>query len=98
MQAAVGEVLRDAGISVLPEFRLGAEDRVDFWCWNLGVAVECKVDGSPTEVLRQLTRYAKHECVKALVLVTSKARLSSLIPGELEGKPVMVVQTWRNAL
>lgn len=66
---------------------LGPGDVVDFLVED--VAVEVKVDGSPMEVTRQLHRYAGHDAVAALVLVTTRAKHRGL-PPTLRGKPVAV--------
>lgn len=63
-------------------------DRVDFFLD--GVAVEVKVKGSAHDVLRQLQRYAQHEEVTEILLVTSRSMHQSLRNEKLNGKPVQV--------
>lgn len=70
MQDMVERILKHRGVEYSREHVLSARDRVDFFCG--GVAVECKVAGSPADVLVQLQRYAEHESVLELVLVTSR--------------------------
>lgn len=71
------------------EVRLDAHDRIDFLTAS-GIGVEVKVDGSLSEVTRQLHRYAQHDRIRALVLATTKAKHIP-VPRELSGKPVCVV-------
>lgn len=52
-----------------------------------GVVVEVKLKGSPTAIYRQLERYAKHECVTAILLVTAR---SMTLPVQIFGKPAAV--------
>lgn len=55
------------------------------------MAIECKVDGTTPEVVRQLVRYARHPEIRAIVLVTTQARHAAQVPAEIEGRPVCVV-------
>ncbi len=71
------------------EFILSDEDRVDFFVEG-GIALEVKVKGATNEVLRQLQRYAQHQIVETLMLVTTKALLSDM-PETLSGKPLVTV-------
>jgi len=87
LQAAIHELLTEAGLDldVIREASLTERDRVDFLVRS--VALEVKVDGSPNAVLRQLHRYAQSDRVGAILLVSTRARLTQL-PCSLNGKPV----------
>jgi hypothetical protein len=87
LQDALEVLLRANFPSVTREAQLGPKDIVDFLVDD--VAVEVKVDGSPMAVTRQLQRYAQHERVQSLVLVTTRAKHRS-VAGELQKKPVRV--------
>ena len=65
---------------VAREVKLGPRDRIDLLVRSReqSVGLEVKVQGSPQKVLDQLKRYAKHEQLDALILVTTKASLVRL--------------------
>lgn len=86
MQDDLEEVLRQHGIGYEREFRLG-NGEIDFRVGRIGV--ECKVVGSPAEVLRQCRRYAGFDEIDALLLVTCKPKHRWDIE-ELGGKPFAV--------
>ena len=67
------------------EVRLSDGDIVDFMI--NGVAVEVKLKGAKSTIYRQLVRYAKHESVKGILLVSSVAMG---LPPEIEGKPARI--------
>ena len=90
LQRLIADVLIVAGYKFEREKRLSRKDRLDFLLDD-GVAVEIKIDGSLTGVMRQLSRYAEHERVLAIVLVTTRATQALRIPSEFSGKPVRVV-------
>lgn len=75
------------GVSVEREFALSKSDRIDFLI-NGSIGLECKVDGSTTDVVRQLSRYAQHERIEALILATTRRRHALQMPAELHGKRV----------
>lgn len=81
LQVAISERLDDAEIGHRREARLGARERIDLLTDD-GVGIEVKVAGSWTSVVRQLLRYADHDQVKALVLVTTQASHGQ-VPAEL---------------
>jgi hypothetical protein len=89
LQEGIAQVLSTASIAFRREVRLSDEDRIDFLCEG-GVGLEVKVDGSLAALTRQLHRYAQSAEVRALVVVTSRVRLSAL-PREINGKAVEVV-------
>lgn len=89
LQDAIEEVLRREEIAYQREHRLSASDRPDFLVEG-GLCVEVKVKGSASDARRQVERYAEHEVVKAILLVTTKAHHD--LPTEIGGKPVLVVQ------
>lgn len=70
------------------EVRFGARDRIDFMVGAIGI--EVKVGGSAAAALRQMSRYAKHEEIRALVLVTDRVQ-AGVQPTEIHGKPIRVV-------
>src|SRR3546814_15305462 len=74
------------------EFILGPGERVDFLVGDR-IAVELKVKCSPRVMMRQLQRYAAHDKVQAIILVT--ATVTSM-PDSMNGKPVYVVNLGRS--
>lgn len=87
-QRGVAAALTNAGIAFTREAKLDEHDRIDFLIGTVGV--EVKIKGSLTNLTRQLFRYAKHDAIEALVVVTSQNRLSAL-PLTILGKPCEVL-------
>ncbi len=90
LQRGIAEVLTGAGYVVKREKRLSRKDRPDFMVED-GVAIEVKIDGSLTSVMRQLSRYAENVTVGAIVFVTTRATQALRVPKEFCGKPVRTV-------
>lgn len=90
LQRGIYRVLHEAGYTFQREKHLSRKDRPDFLLQD-GVAVEVKIDGSLTNVMRQLSRYAELPSVSALVFVTSRATQALRVPKEFCAKPVRVV-------
>lgn len=88
LQEAIATVLSDAGYHVVREKHLSRKDRPDFDVD--GIAIEVKDDGSLTEVVRQLFRYAEQPAVKVLVLVTTRSKHTQ-VPDTICGKPTRLV-------
>jgi len=95
LQRGIGEVLARDRFHFEREFRLTEKDRPDFMVWagenraRPSVAVEVKIGGTLPQVTRQLHRYAQHEKVDAMLLVTSRFRLSGL-PERINDKALRV--------
>lgn len=92
LHESIAARLNVAGIPVADtdrEVKLNATDRPDFLLG--GLCVEVKVDGDTRAVWRQLTRYAAHDRVTELLLVTTRARHLRGAPTVLNGKPVTVM-------
>lgn len=71
LQAAVGRLLDASGIANTPEADIGT-GRIDFLAGAVGI--ECKVDGAPAAVARQVLRYCgSGRCDDGVLLVTTKA-------------------------
>lgn len=69
------------------EFRLNNADIIDFFVD--GVGIEVKLHGSNKQAIyRQLCRYAKHDAIQCLILVTN---MSMGLPLTIEGKPAFYV-------
>ncbi len=85
IQRGIAQVLERQGVDFEREVHLSAGDRPDFMVGS--VAVEVKRHGSLGPVLRQLSRYSRHERVRELLLVTSRLQ-STDVPDELGGKPL----------
>jgi hypothetical protein len=94
LQDGIEKVLQSCGIDYRREVRLTAQDRPDFMVGT--VAIEIKIKGPFIHVLRQLVRYAEHEQVTGLVLVTTKASHLNM-PAKLHGKPVVVASLMEGA-
>lgn len=72
------------------EVQLSRRDRIDFLC-PCGVGIEVKVQGRASSVIAQLERYASHDQISALVLVTNRVQVAVGLPTEINGKPLHVV-------
>jgi hypothetical protein len=88
LQEGVEIVLEQAGISFVREEQLDARNRIDFLVGDVGI--ECKIDHSSADLIRQLWRYAGTGKVRELVVVAGKLRLGAL-PLEIQGVRVHVV-------
>ena len=97
-QGQLAQCLEDAGMKPVREFKLACAgddveavlsivgDRVDFYFFDGGFALECKMDRSVSAHLRQCKRYAEHDCVNG-VLLCAMATVPRSLPEELGGKP-----------
>ncbi|MEZ0262041.1 MAG: hypothetical protein ACAH80_13615 [Alphaproteobacteria bacterium] len=92
-QEGLAEVFDVCLVAFRREVRLSAGDIPDFMVGD--VAVELKLKGArKMDIYRQLCRYAKHDCVKHIVLATN---VTMGLPPQLEGKPVYFIslgQAW----
>jgi hypothetical protein len=89
LQTALADLLAAEGYQAAGQVRLGPGERLDFLVGG-GIAVELKVAGPPDALERQITRYAAHDQVTAIVIVTTRARHQGM-PEQVGGKPVFVV-------
>ena len=87
LQAGMRKVFDSMGEEFTYEHRLSDEDIVDFYFVGKKVGVEAKIDHSLSDLTRQLFRYAQHESILGILVVTSKARLANL-PEEMNHKPI----------
>jgi hypothetical protein len=90
LQEDVATMLTGIGMHFVRELRLSESDRIDFYLPDHCAGIECKVDGGPTPVASQLLRYAQHDDVKTLLLITSR-RSHVLSVDQLSGTPVHCV-------
>lgn len=104
LQDGIASVLTIAGTKFEREYRLTKKDRLDFWVprsivaigllngrVERGIALEVKANGGLSDVVRQLHRYAAHESVLGLLLVTTRSQHRRLHCATMTGKPVRVV-------
>lgn len=96
LQLALSDALSGCGIDHQLEARIGDRDRIDLLT-TAGVGIEVKVAGSSSAVTRQLTRYAHHSTISALVLVTTRASHLQM-PSQLADVPVRVVTLLQQGL
>lgn len=88
LQAAIEKMLLAEGIAFDREKHIGEEDRPDFLVGD--VAIEVKVDGSWTQVSRQLQRYLRHSSVQTVILVTTRANHTK-VPRAIGAKRIHIV-------
>lgn len=89
LQDAIAEALTNADIPHEREYPLSRQDRPDFIVGE-NLALEVKIKGGLTAVTRQLHRYAQHERVHAILLVTTRANHRRL-PATMNGRRVYVL-------
>jgi len=86
-QRDLAEMFTQERIFFAREVRLSRADIIDFMIQGIGI--EVKLQGAvKTAVHRQLVRYAKHDNIKCLILVSN---LSMGLPQQIEGKDVYFV-------
>ena len=95
LQECVFHTLTALEIPFIPEHPLSPQDRVDFYIPVEGIGIEIKTNDSRggaglAAVTRQLWRYAKHDDIKSLILITTRSKHRDL-PAEILGKPLFVV-------
>jgi hypothetical protein len=90
LQQAIGMVLAEAKVPFVREKHLSRKDRPDFLV-DSHIAIEVKIDGSLTDVMRQVSRYAQQPGIEAVIVVTTRAMQALRMPDEFCGKPVAVV-------
>ena len=95
LQSALEQAFTAAELEFEREVSLSKKDRIDF-LFPGGLGVEVKVDGSKNNLIRQLHRYAAHERIEHLLVITNKSRLASM-PGTLNEKNVHAITINRNA-
>lgn len=86
LQDGIEKVLANSVGGYKREASLGPADRPDFLLHD-GAAIEVKVDGSLAELLRQVSRYASHDSVRAILVVGTPYWIAKL-PSEIAGKPL----------
>jgi len=94
LQEAVEKVLTDEKVPFKREFVLSPGSRVDFFV-DEHIALELKIKMSARHVFRQLERYATHDQVDSLVLMTLG---TGGVPPSVNDKPIYVVNLARTAL
>lgn len=90
IQDVIERVLIEGGMAVQREFRLSQRDIPDFLIAG-SVVVEVKMRASGSAVLGQIARYAAHEQVSAIVVVSPRMSTLSAIPAAVLDVPVRVV-------
>lgn len=95
LQAQIEEVLTANAITFEREKRLSALDIPDFLVAG-GITIECKLRGArKIEIFRQLSRYAAHAEVSALILASN---IAMGLPPDILGKPLYAASTSRGWL
>ena len=77
LQSDLARLFVEHSIKFDREVRLDDENIVDFMLEE-GLAVECKIKGGTTKLIRQLARYASHEKVKSILVITNMNKLAAL--------------------
>lgn len=90
LQAAIEAHLTASGVEFEREVTLAPGDIVDFMVGR--IAVEVKIKGQRRAIFRQCERYAAHDRVAGILLVTNVAMG---FPPELLGKPTAVLNLGR---
>lgn len=91
LQAGIADVLAQAGIPFEREHVAGPRDRFDFLIPD-GIVIEAKTQGSLSQALSQVRRYAARPDVQAVVLVACRFWATVVPVTELHGKPIRVVR------
>jgi hypothetical protein len=90
LQHGVSLVLTKLGTPFEPEYIITPKDRIDFLVGDIGI--ECKVDGTLNQLIRQLGRYAATGQVKELIVLSTRS-MHRKVPNEIHGVPIFIVVT-----
>jgi len=93
-QAEIESLFLNEGIEHIREYRLSKKDIPDFWIPETGTVLEVKTAKGFISILRQLKRYAIHDQVKSLILITNHPKGGAL-PDSLHGKPLKTIEIWK---
>jgi hypothetical protein len=85
-QIEFAATLESLGIEFAREVVLGQGDKVDFLVEG-GLAIELKIKGAKRAIFKQLERYARHDQVKAIMLLSAQ---HLPLPRIIEDKPAFV--------
>lgn len=85
LQAQMATVLEASGVTFSAEHVLSPGNRIDFLIGDVGI--EAKIKGQRRAILRQCERYASHDAIGALIVITNAAMG---LPPEINGKPIHV--------
>lgn len=96
LQSGIATALGQSDIDYEKEARLSDCDRLDFLV-EKNIALEVKVDGSASALTRQVHRYAQHESIEGIIVVTNLNRLTDL-PETLNKKPIAIYHLKLNSL
>ncbi len=97
LQEALQAALAAEGMSFAREVRLSKRDRIDLLEDDLAplggaIGIEVKVDSSMFAITQQVARYAEHERIGAIVLVTSRLQHTQARGAQrVTGKPFRLV-------
>lgn len=86
LQAEMADAFTAASLPFEREVRLSQHDVIDFM-FEGGLGAEVKIKGSKRAIYFQVERYAAHEQLSALLLVTN---VPMGVPAEIHGKPIYV--------
>ncbi len=86
LQAAIEEEFQRRGVVFEREARLSAADRPDFIVQGR-IVLEVKIKGQRRSIYKQVERYAQHDDVDELLLITN---VPMGMPNFINGKPVLV--------
>lgn len=89
LQERIAGILTSISVPFDREVHLSEKDRIDFLVGG-HLGIEVKVDGGLSAVTRQVHRYAQHERIESLVLVTTRM-LHRGVPSEMNGKRIDVI-------
>lgn len=96
LQLAIAKLLTDARVPFHREHRLDEKSRLDFFLPAAGLAIEVKTKGGWADVIRQMMRYAEHDCVTEILLVSTRA-VHRNMPKTLNEKPILVASLLEGA-
>lgn len=94
LQMDIEAALAALGVIFEREARLSTRDRIDFLI-DGGIGIEAKTRCAPRQIFRQLERYAEHDAITSLILISGTA---TGLPGVINGRPLFYISTGRAAL
>lgn len=88
LQNGIESILTTNSVPFSREVRLTKKDRIDFLVDSIGI--EVKIDGTATSLTRQLYRYAQHDLIDSLIVVTNKSKFTNL-PNTINNKQIFLL-------